>query len=187
MAVVYRHWRLDKPEVFYVGIGKDESRAYDFKKARNKIWHSVKNRAEVKVEIVASGLDWAAACELEQLMIQEYGRIDLGTGRLVNLTDGGDGSINVKFSEETKKKMSASASKRIVSQETKEKLSSIKTGSGNGMYGKMPHNAKSIYCGYLNKTFATITSCAKELGVAQSYLSNMLTGKTENIYNISKI
>ena len=186
MAVVYRHWRLDKPEVFYVGIGKDESRAYDFKKARNKIWHSVKNRAEVQVEIVASGLDWATACELEQLMIQEYGRIDLGTGRLVNLTDGGDGSINVKFSEETKKKMSASASKRIVSQETKEKLSSI-----NWFwewYVRQNAAQRKIYllC-YLNKTFATITSCAKELGVAQSYLSNMLTGKTENIYNISKI
>ena len=29
MAIVYRHIRLDKNEVFYIGIGKTEKRAYE--------------------------------------------------------------------------------------------------------------------------------------------------------------
>jgi hypothetical protein len=95
MAIVYRHWRKDKNEVFYVGIGKNDSRAYSFfPSRRNKIWNDIKKKTEISVEIIARDLTWEDACELETLMIQEYGRIDLGTGRLVNMTDGGDGAVN---------------------------------------------------------------------------------------------
>ena len=186
MAVVYRHWRLDKNEVFYVGIGKKESRAFDFTH-RSKVWKGIKNRTDVDVEIVARDLSWELACELEQLMIQEYGRFDLGTGRLVNMTDGGDGSFGVKQSDHTKRKRSNSLLGIKRSEETRRKTSEARKGAGNGMFGKIPHNASKVYCGYLGKEFPTIVSCAKELKVSQSYLSNMLAGNTENIYNISRI
>jgi len=127
MAVLYRHWRLDKNEVFYVGIGKEESRAFDFLR-RNKIWKGIKNRSEISVDIVARDLTWEQACELEQLMIGEYGRIDLGTGRLVNLTDGGDGSFGVKQSQETIDKRAESNRGKKRTAETRKKISNALAG-----------------------------------------------------------
>lgn len=127
MAVVYRHWRLDKNEVFYVGIGKEESRAFDFIR-RNKVWKGIKRRTDVDVEIVARDLSWELACELEQLMIQEYGRIDLGAGCLVNLTDGGEGTIGVKQSQETIDKRVAKILGRKNTEETKRKMSEVRKG-----------------------------------------------------------
>jgi len=153
MAVVYRHWRLDKPEVFYVGIGNKESRAYDLTN-RNKVWKGMKKRCEVSVEIVTRDLSWEDACDLEKLMISEYGRIDLGTGTLANLTDGGDGSNGVKQSqytidkransnrgkkrtEETKSKISISNTGKVFSREHLEKLS-------KSHLGQLSHNAKQV-------------------------------------------
>lgn len=127
MAVVYRHWRLDKNEVFYVGIGKEDSRAFDFLR-RNKVWKGIKRRTDVDVEIVARDLSWELACELEQLMIQEYGRIDLGTGCLVNLTDGGDGSIGAKHTKETIEKRANSNRGQKRTDETKRKMSEVRKG-----------------------------------------------------------
>ncbi len=186
MAIVYRHHRLDKNEVFYVGIGNKEARAFDMIN-RNHIWKGIKSRSEVQVEIVARDLSWELACELEQLMISEYGRIDLHSGTLANLTDGGDGSFGVKQSDYTKRKRSNSLLGIKRSEETRRKTSEARKGAGNGMFNKRPHNASRVYCGYLNKEFDTTTACAKALGIGQPCVSYMINGKSENIYNISRI
>lgn len=127
MAIVYRHRRLDKNEVFYVGIGKKESRAFDMVH-RNHIWKGIKSRSEVEVEIVARDLSWELACELEQLMISEYGRIDLHTGTLSNLTDGGEGTLGVKQSQESIAKRVAKNKGRKNTEETKRKMSEARKG-----------------------------------------------------------
>jgi hypothetical protein len=127
MAIVYRHRRLDKNEVFYVGIGKKESRAFDMVH-RNHIWKGIKSRSEVEVEIVARDLSWELACELEQLMISEYGRIDLHTGTLSNLTDGGEGTRGVKQSQESIAKRVAKNKGRKNTEETKRKMSEARKG-----------------------------------------------------------
>jgi hypothetical protein len=127
MAIVYRHHRLDKNEVFYVGIGNKESRAFDMVH-RNHIWKGIKSRSEVDVEIVARDLSWELACELEQLMISEYGRIDLHSGTLANLTDGGDGSVGVKQSQESIDKRANSNRGRKNTEETKRKMSEARKG-----------------------------------------------------------
>ena len=137
MAIVYRHRRLDKNEVFYVGIGKKESRAYSFVKSRrNKIWNDIKSRSEVEVEIVARDLSWELACGLEQLMIAEYGRIDLGTGTLANLTDGGEGTINAKVWNKGLTGFVSARKGVKLSEEQKNKISKTKMGMQRG--GKNP-------------------------------------------------
>lgn len=131
--VVYRHRRLDTYEVFYVGIGKTERRAYR-KHSRNKHWHNIVNKADYSVEIIATPDTWEEACELEMLLISEYGRKDLGLGNLVNMTDGGDGSLGVICTEETRQKMSKSliGNQRSLgkprSEETKQKISATTKG-----------------------------------------------------------
>jgi len=104
MAIVYKHIRLDKNEVFYVGVGTQKRRAYSQYK-RSKHWHSVVNKAGHKVELLHEDIDWDKACEIEKELIKFYGRKDLGLGSLVNMTDGGDGRFGSIASEETKKKM----------------------------------------------------------------------------------
>lgn len=185
MAVVYRH--IDNfGKTFYIGIGKGEDRAFDYSH-RSDFWKRYANKYGVNSEILINGISFDEAKELEVLLISEYGRRDLGTGVLVNMTDGGDGSINLVVSEETRIKMSESHKGKKSTKETRKKLSKIRQGNGNGMFGKRPHNATSVYCGYLDKEFKTITICAKELGISQSHLSNMLSGQKENIYNVIKL
>jgi len=108
--------------IFYVGIGNKERRAYRFY-GRNAHWTNTYNKYGVDVEIVARDLSWELACELEQLMIAEYGRIDLHTGSLANLTDGGEGTLGTKHSQETKDKRANSNRGKKRTQETRLKIS----------------------------------------------------------------
>ena len=122
MAYVYRHIRLDKNEPFYIGIGSDSDykRANELRTARrNPIWHKIASKTEIEVEIVLDGLTFEEAIAKEIEFIGIYGRLDKNTGILSNLTDGGEGTLGVIVSEETKRKKS----KRF-------------KGEGNPMYGK---------------------------------------------------
>lgn len=125
MAIVYRHRRLDNHEVFYVGIGKSEKRAYA-KYGRNPHWKNIVSKHGYNVELLAKGLSWEDACELECFLIEEYGRKDLGTGQLVNMTDGGDGVKG--HSPEALKKMRAASTGRVQSQEEIAKRVAANTG-----------------------------------------------------------
>lgn len=106
MAYVYRHIRIDKNEPFYIGIGKTIKRAYS-KKNRNIHWKRIVNKTEYQVDILFDNLSWEQAYEKEKEFISFYGRRNLGTGTLVNLTDGGEGTLNLKVSDLTKSKNSA--------------------------------------------------------------------------------
>ena len=96
MAYLYRHIRLDKNEPFYIGIGLYNNnykyyRAYA-KSKRNKHWRNIINITDYIVEILFDDLTIEEAYEKEIEFIKLYGRKDIGTGTLCNLTNGGDGS-----------------------------------------------------------------------------------------------
>lgn len=86
-TVVYRHRRNDTGEIFYIGEGN--IKRPNRKKGRNQFWYNIVNKCGYTIEIVAKGLSKEDAWELEIFLISEYGRRDLGTGPLVNLTPGG--------------------------------------------------------------------------------------------------
>ena len=93
MAMVYQHRRLDTNEIFYIGIGKKKNRPHS-KTKRNNFWNAIVNKYGYSVEIIHIDITWAEACEIEKMLILQYGRKDIGTGILSNMTDGGDGGIN---------------------------------------------------------------------------------------------
>jgi len=152
MAYVYRHVRLDKNEPFYIGIGKDEHRAHSDKN-RNIHWKNIVSKTEYRVDILFDDLDYEEAKEKEMEFIHIYGRIDLNEGTLCNLTDGGEGCLGLKHSEEARKKMGAPNIGKVISkkhreviskfhkgkkhtEEYKRLMSEIMTGEKNHMYGK---------------------------------------------------
>jgi hypothetical protein len=186
MAIVYQHTRLDNNNIFYIGIGKKEDRAFS-KISRNKYWHNTVNKYGHNVNIICDDVDYNTAKQIESYLIKYYGRKDLGLGLLVNMTDGGDGTLGYNVSETTKLKMSKAHKGKTLSAEAKTKTSLARKGKGNGMFGKTPYNAKKVYCGFLNKYFNNISACSKELEISQSYLSNILSGKRPNIYKVSII
>jgi len=135
MAYVYKHIRKDNNQVFYVGIGADNkrkySRAYSFR--RNGFWHIIKNKSDYLVEIVYDNITWEEACNIEKKLIKKYGRKDLGEGTLCNLTDGGEGTINV--AQSVKKVLSEKATKQWTgvpkSEDSKAKISATLMGHKN--------------------------------------------------------
>ena len=126
MACVYQHRRLDNNTIFYIGIGKDSSRAYS-KKKRNKYWKNIVNKVGYAVDILIDGCSIDDAKIVEIGMISDYGRIDLGLGTLVNMTDGGDGTIN--HSPEVIESISQKLKGRIRSAEAVEKQRLTKIGT----------------------------------------------------------
>jgi hypothetical protein len=100
MAIVYRHRRLDTNKIFYIGIGKEERRAYR-KDGRNSYWNNIINKTDYNIEIIAKDIDWETACELEIFLISEY-----GIKNLSNITLGGEGNLGNLHSIESKKIMS---------------------------------------------------------------------------------
>lgn len=107
MSYLYRHIRIDKNEPFYIGIGSDETykRAFGLS-PRSKFWKSIVAKTEYVVEIMLDGISWDEACKKEQEFIKLYGRRNINSGTLVNLTDGGEGNIGMVVSDETRAKKS---------------------------------------------------------------------------------
>jgi len=93
MAYVYRHIRIDKNEPFYIGI----SSASNYKRAkakhneRNPLWNKIVSKTEYEIEILFDNVDWEFACKKEKELIALYGRKNIGTGILANITNGGEG------------------------------------------------------------------------------------------------
>lgn len=112
---VYKHNRLDKNEAFYIGIGTkpkyytafeyEYSRAFS-KKGRNSIWNRIVNKTNYTIGIIFESDNKEEVKKKEIELIKLYGRIDLKSGILSNLTDGGDGNHNVIVSKETRIKRS---------------------------------------------------------------------------------
>lgn len=134
MAYVYRHRRNDIGECFYIGIGSDEDyhRAHT-KSSRNTHWYNIVKSYGYTVDILLTDLEWNEAIEVEMYLIAKIGRRDLGTGPLVNMTAGGDGTLGRPQSEESRQKISKSRIGKY-------------SGENNPMYGKRgeksPHFGK---------------------------------------------
>ena len=127
MAIVYEHLRNDTNEVFYVGMGEEEGRAY-VKDGRNPHWNNIVNKAGYTVNIIYKDIEHKEAKNIEILLIEKYGRKNLGTGNLVNMTDGGEGVLGLILSEDARQKISETHKDKPKSEEHKNKLSEIGKG-----------------------------------------------------------
>ena len=130
---VYFHINPVKNSIFYVGKGKDD-RAYD-KTGRNRHWTNTVNKYGFIIDIAHDNLTESDAFDLEAFYIKKIGRRDLGTGILVNLTDGYEGHSNP--SEEARIKI-GQVHKGPKSQEVKDKIST-------SLMGNIPWNKGLVF------------------------------------------
>ena len=122
---VYRYNRADGTP-YYVGKGT-RSRAY------SQHNHMVKLPSRERIEIVAKDLTADEADAHEIALIKKYGRKDLGTGCLCNLTDGGNGIQG--HSPVTRKKMSDARSGVARPDDVMAKVQEAKLRQGAAKYG----------------------------------------------------
>jgi len=119
---VYAHYKPTEAEPFYIGKGSGK-RLLD-KQHRSDWWINIVNKHGFVAKKLIENLSHEEALKKEAELIRQFGRRNINTGCLINLTDGMDGSA--KLSEETKQKMSDAARGRRWSDEYKSMFSQIR-------------------------------------------------------------
>ena len=146
----------------YIGKGHTK-KGYNRSKVKhthNTNVHAMEKEQGITIIMLKEHLSEVDAFLWEMHYIKEIGRLDLGTGPLLNQTDGGDGAAGHRqtpeakekqskammgeknpffgktHTPEAKEKQSKAMTGRIVSPETKEKQSKAMTGEKNPCYGR---------------------------------------------------
>lgn len=123
--VVYA-W-LDGEEVFYVGIGSiNRSKS---KQSRNPHCKRKREKSEkagnFSIQLLYTDLSFEEACKREIELIEQYGRLDLKTGCLTNMTNGGEFNDYWRgrtFKDSHKKSISKSCKGKSLSEDHKIKI-----------------------------------------------------------------
>lgn len=188
---VYIHRRKDNNEVFYVGISRmGKYVRLKIKAGRNSLWQRIVDKYGYYGEIIHDNLSKDEAVKIEISLIKSYGRINLKSGCLANLTDGGDGSLECLRSNETKNKIREYRKGKKHSDETKSKMSKAKKGINKSdewknkisksMIGK---NSKKVIDNRTGIIYDSITEASKILNISRAYLSQQLLGVYKNNTN----
>lgn len=190
---VYIHRRKDNKEVFYVGISRQEKYfRVNTKTGRNPIWNNIVNKYGFIGEVLYSNLSKEDACLIEKALIKSYGRINIKSGVLANLTAGGDGSVDCPKSIETKSKMSKARLGKPLSNEIKSKMSETRKGkkATEETKSKLSVIAKNKFSKKIINTengniYNSISECALILNISRTYLNKVLKNGNKNKYNLS--
>lgn len=169
---VYRHRRLDNFSVFYIGISGVENnfRAYT-KHSRSIHWNNIVNKAGYQVEIIAKNLSEKEACELEIFLITTYGRSDENKGKLVNLTQGGEGSSGYIKTKDWCEKHS-------------EHLKIKYSGEGNPFFGKNHSEDVKNYISNIQKIFYTYKEGSWSNITIKKYNDSVKNSRSKKVINI---
>jgi len=145
----YAHKRPDG-SIFYIGQGSAKYNRAHSKKSRNKYWQNIVNKNGYEVEILAY---WNTSAEAKQHEVELISYLRNQGITLVNMTEGGEGTVGFFPSQETREKLSA-IQKRLQNsperlaftknlhtgrkrpESTKQKMSQSMKGNTNGEGGK---------------------------------------------------
>ena len=182
MAIVYKH---SKPsgDIFYIGIGVSKKRAYSLY-GRNNYWHNTVNKYGYDVEILFDKIDYEEAKQIESYLIKYYGRKDLGLGSLVNMTDGGEGFLNMNLQERQLRR------DRMIDYNSNEKNYSFTQSKEYKL--KMSESTKGKGCKKIineenGEIYNSLRIASKTINMNYTRLSSMLNNRIENKTNLKWI
>lgn len=136
MFYVYQ-LRLDGESFpFYIGKGKGGRTKAHFRtrslacntRKDTIIKAARRDGREVIVDVLVDDLDEASAFEIERALIAHFGRRDVKTGCLANMTDGGDGPSGRQHREETKRRIGEAHKGKTISATQREELAAYRRG-----------------------------------------------------------
>ena len=149
MYYTYAYLRKTDKTPYYIGKGQKRRMFAEHWRGNGSFTPKDKER----IIILKYFVDEIEAYKHEMYMIADLGRKDLGTGILINISDGGEGSSNV--SQRTRELIGKAHKGKVCSEETKRKISEtrknskiecpdylkkhyskIHSGEGNPNYGK---------------------------------------------------
>lgn len=196
---VYKYLDL-KGNTFYIGKGSDRRALFHLYQATkenikienlhktNKIKNilnsiSIEDFIKNNIVIIKDNIDEKYALELEKELILKYGRINIGTGCLTNITEGGDFCIgNYEKSESHRIKISKTLTGKKKSLESKIKQSKSNSGKNNPMYNQTHTeearnkislaNSKPVNINGIK--YKSITEASKKLGVSRTTIVRRL-------------
>jgi len=130
----------------YAYLREDGTPYYIGKGCGKRIYSTNRNglkppKDKSKIIFLKQNLTEEEAFKHEKYMIAVFGRIDIGTGILRNLTDGGEGASGVIVGKERRKKVSKALQGKIVSKETRRRMSEAQKGKNHPHYGKRGENS----------------------------------------------
>ena len=156
-------WLREDGTPYYVGKGK-ENRAF------TSLGHRVKCPPKERIVIYPAESE-VEAFESEVALIWYYGRKNLGTGCLRNLTDGGEGQSGRVVPEEERKRRGAKLKGHTTSKETRRKISLANKGRPNANAGKV---------GVANHMFGKHTSEKQKEAVRKAGIGNTHAAGSKN-------
>jgi hypothetical protein len=204
---VYSHTRLDKNEIFYIGVGTKKPKGEPYKRAkakdgRNNIWLKIINKTDYTIEIIYETTNLERVFDKEKELIKLYGKIIDKNGTLCNISDGGEGNqgykpspeviemhrqrmIGRKASFETKEKMSKIQRNKFVRPEVGKKISMLKKGKKQTV--KSDNRRKKLLHIPTNEVFVSANKAALKFGYRPNFFRRMLKlGELKDFKLISK-
>jgi hypothetical protein len=159
---------------YYIGKGRGR-RAWKKNKCESRKLPKDKSR----IVIVASGLTEFGSLAIERRLIRWWGRKIDGSGVLINITEGGDGTAG-RWSMDRRTKFTGTGNSfygKTHTTESKVKIAdrdySKQTGQGN---------PKSRRVEIDGMAFDTLTAAAEKLGISSNTLRDRLRGRTATPY-----
>jgi len=140
-SYVYQHRCIATNEIFYVGIGtytkNDKYLRAKSKNGRNIIWHKYINKhGDFSFEILHDEISRADACRVEIELIKLLGRIVDKTGRLTNISFGGEKTFEGLIrTQEWCRRISEGQTGKKMSLEARANMSKARAGVPTGRKG----------------------------------------------------
>ena len=197
----YKIYKLIDPisnEIRYVGRTvqklsnrlKKHLRANDKSHRTNWIKSLVKKGIEPQIELICETNTFEDCCELEKFYIKRFKKLGF---KLVNMTDGGDGSIGFQHSEKTILKLKKITQERMLNQELIKSLKNkgIKQWENkteqekleNQLNQKGRRNIKQLTIdGEFIKEFISLREIERELGYFRANITPCLKGVFKQAY-----
>ena len=153
-----------------------------------EVSQNIINKTEYKIEVLFDNLTWNEACQIEQYLIKYYGRKDLKLGSLVNMTDGGDGTLGhiriIKpLTDETRKRMSDAQKRNGISKEQRDKINfgfrNMSEESRLNM-SKTQFKPKKVINIETNEIYNSVKEVSKVFNISYDILKKHLSGITKN-------